>query len=325
MRQEARKARILYLLEILRKETDEEHGLTMPEIIQKLEEDGIQAERKAIYKDIEALRDFGYEVTKTYENPVRYRLISRDFSENDLLLLIDAVRSSKFLTKRKSESLVRSIKLLGSRYQAQDVGRSVSVSGRVKSQNKSAFQNVNAIQKAFSLKRKIEFRYFDYDSFKKRRFRKSGGFYSETPVQLFYSEGNYYLLAFNDKHESMVMFRVDRMDSVRVSGEKATRNEIIATFDADDFIQRIFGMYQGDPQSVRMVADPSLVNNVIDTFGEDVFLVEENGKVSFSVKVMESDTFFGWVAQFRGRIEIKHPSTTVEAYRKFIEDLSKTV
>ncbi len=55
------KGKILYLERML-SETTNEKPISMQEILAKLEQQGIRAERKSIYDDMETLRDFGMEI-----------------------------------------------------------------------------------------------------------------------------------------------------------------------------------------------------------------------------------------------------------------------
>ena len=183
----ASKLKLLHLARIFERETDDDHGLTAPQIIGKLAELGVNVERKTLYRDIDCLRAFGYNILKYNRAPVEYGLATRDFQEQELLLLADAVQSSKFLTESKSRSLVEGIGKLGSKYMDENLRKQVHVEGRIKSQNESVFYNIDAIQRAISLRRKIEFRYFKYDEHKKRVTSKHGDgseIYKETPVQL---------------------------------------------------------------------------------------------------------------------------------------------
>ena len=117
----AQKLKLMYLAKLLESETDDEHGLTGPQIIQRLAELGIAVERKTLYRDLDCLREFGYNIVKYQRSPIEYGLASREFQESELLLLADAVQSSRFLTERKSNALVKAIGKLGSKYLA-DVG-----------------------------------------------------------------------------------------------------------------------------------------------------------------------------------------------------------
>ena len=239
------KLKLLYLMRMLEEETDSEQGLTMAQILEKLEEQGISAERKSIYRDIEALREFGVDVRTYQRAPVEYAVEHRDFAFPELLLLVDAVQSSRFLTQRKSDALVEGVKRLASKRQRALLDKRVHVEGRIKMQNESVFYSVDRIQEAIARKRMISFLYFKYDAAKRKKPQHDGGRYLETPVQLVYSDGYYYLVTFNEKHDDFATYRVDRMDRIMMMNEPALRNERIATFDTRELESRAFGMYRG--------------------------------------------------------------------------------
>ena len=220
------KLKLLYLMRMLQEETDSEQGLTMTQILERLEEEGVMAERKSVYRDIEALREFGLDIRTYQRSPVEYALENRDFALPELLLLVDAVQSSRFLTQRKSDALVRSVKQLASARQRALLDKRLHVEGRIKSQNESVFHNVDRIQEALARRRKITFLYFQYDAAKKKILQHDGAFYTETPVQLIYADGFYYLVAYNEKHGALAHYRVDRMDKIEVTDQPACRNEL---------------------------------------------------------------------------------------------------
>ena len=139
--------------------------------------------------------------------------------------MADAVQSSRFLTQKKSASLVKAISELGSRHIADGMHKRVYVEGRIKSLNESVFYNVDAIQRAIDKKRKVSFVYYKYDAKGKLVASRDGERYAETPVQLMYTDDEYYLVAWNDKHNGFTNYRVDRMKSIEVSDEPSTRNE----------------------------------------------------------------------------------------------------
>lgn len=322
MSTENQKLKLLYLQRMFYEQTDEEHGLTMPQIIEGLEELGITAERKAIYRDIKALQEFGLEIHKLKTSPVEYALVKRQFSLAEMLLLVDAVQSSRFLTKRKSDDLVRSIRNLASKNQSKNLSKRLHVQGRIKMQNESIFYNVDMIQQAISKKRKVEFRYFRYDESKNRAFSHDGEAYVETPVQLMYSDGCYYLIAFNDKHNSLVTYRVDRMVDICVSSETAVKNQIIADFDVNDYEARAFGMFSGDPTTAVLLVKAEAMGAVIDRFGKDVQAASNNdGTATVTVSVMESPTFYGWLAQFGDQIIVQKPSALRRGYIEFLDKI----
>ncbi|BAK43767.1 YafY family protein [Eggerthella sp. YY7918] len=316
------KLKLLYLMKMLTEETDSEQGLTMTQILEKLEEQGIAAERKSIYRDIEALREFGLDIRTYQRAPVEYAVEDRDFAFPELVLLVDAVQSSRFLTQRKSDALVRSVKQLASVRQRKLLDKRLHVEGRIKSQNESVFNNVDRIQEALAQRRKLSFLYFQYDAKKNKIKQHEGERYVETPVQLVYSDGYYYLVAYNEKHESFPHYRVDRMDKIEVLDEPACRNERIATYDVTELESHAFGMYSGQPVPVVLLVTDEAMGGVIDRFGRDVESKPVGeGQARVYVTVMKSPVFFGWLAQFGDRVRIEKPTWLVDEYRAYLADI----
>ncbi|MDD6650709.1 MAG: WYL domain-containing protein [Eggerthellales bacterium] len=322
MATDKQKVKLLHIAELLFKETDESHGVTMAQIIEYLAERGVQAERKSVYRDIDVLKEFGLDIVKLRTAPTSYALANRPLSRSELVLLIDAVQSSRFLTKSKSDELVRSLKSLGSRNQVRDLNKRVHVDGRIKTQNESVFYNVDAIQNAIAEHRKLQFKYFTYNLQKSKVLRREGKDYVVTPVSLIYSEGCYYLISFSDKYQSLTTYRVDRMTEIRISDEPATRNEIIATFDVSDYEQRVFGMFGGDPTTAVLLVQESAMGSVIDRFGRNVMCYPaDDNRARVTVQILESKTFYGWLAQFGEQIELEGPAKVRENFVSYLEDI----
>lgn len=325
MSKEAQKLKMLHLVQIFEEETDDQHGLTTPQIIEKLAERGVEAERKALYHDFDCLRDMGYDIQKYQRSKVEYGLASRDFQEGELLLLADAVQSSRFLTAKKAASLVKSISKLGSKYMAKDLAKKIHVEGRIGTQNESVYYNVDAIQRALTAKRKVEFRYFKLDERKRRVEQHNGMPYIETPVQLLYMDDVYYLVVWNDAHQGFANYRVDRMKNIEVSAEEATRNEEIATFDAAKYQQRVFGMFGGESVPVTLRVKAHVMSSVVDRFGADVKSVPlEEGVARVSAVVLEAPTFYGWLVQFGDDIVIEAPESLRNSYVAYLRDVVAT-
>ncbi|MBE6470503.1 MAG: WYL domain-containing protein [Coriobacteriaceae bacterium] len=313
--------KIPLIIRMLREETDDEHGLTMSQIIERLAEEGVEAERKSIYRDFEVLRECGYDVVKRTGRPTEYALGQREFEYPELLLLVDAVQSSRFLTTRKSRQLLQRIKGLTSIHQADALERHVHVERRIRTQNESVYYNVDAIQEAIASRRKVGFRYFKHDLAQRKVYRKDGALYRETPVHLVYSDGYYYLIAFNDAHDDFVRYRIDRMSHIQVLDEPATRNDRIARFDVEEFALQAFGMFGGDKVRVTIEFQADAIDQILDRFGSDgvVIIPQPDGITGHAtVTVRKSTVFFGWLAGFGTRARIIAPSSLAQEYRDYL-------
>ena len=302
------KLKILYLMRILLTSTDETHPLSATELISKLAECGVSAERKTIYDDIETLRQFGLDIVKAKTKSFGYYVGVRDFELPELKLLADAVQSSKFITEKKSLGLIIKLESLASNYDAGKLRRQVFVQNRVKSMNETIYYSVDTIHEAISEGKKVSFRYFDYDIKKERVFRRDGARYTVSPIVLSWSEEYYYLIAHSDEREGLSHYRVDKMSTVKKLDEP--RSDSVGNFNLADYSKKVFGMFGGEEAVVKLRMQNSLAGYAIDRFGKDVTIIPD-GKQHFTVKVLValSPVFYGWLFQFGELCEVLSPQS----------------
>ena len=317
------KLKLLYLYKMLNEQTDSEHGLSMSDILERLAAAGIDAERKGIYRDLDVLREFGLNITTLKRSPVEYTLERSGMTLAEITLLIDAVQGSKFLTQRMSSHLVNSIRTLASEPEREQLNKRIHVDGRIKSQNDSVFYNVDTIHDAMRQKRKVSFLYFKYDARLKRQVQHDGKPYVQTPVQVVFSDGFYYLITWSDTHEDFVRFRIDRMKLVQVSNEAATRNATIANYAYEDFALQSFGMFNGETVSAKLHVAPGAMDIIVDRFGTDIMSYpDEGGYADVVVTVRKSAQFFGWIAGTDGQVTIAGPNALANEYREWLRKLA---
>ena len=311
------KLKLLYLMRILLEQTDEDNVLTAPQLVDMLAAYDIPANRKSIYDDIEALRQFGLDIILKDRKSGGYFIGSRDFELPELKLLIDAVQSSRLITSEKSAELIDKLSKLTNHAQAKQLNRHVYVEGRAKTLNKSVYYSIDAIHTAINENRKIQFKYFNYGTDKQRIYRKNGEEYIRTPVALCWSSDNYYLITYSLKYEHpFASFRVDRMESVEILDEP-TDNYGHHNFNIVEYTQQTFGMYSGTTITATLAFDTSLVSNVLDHFGSDIMLRDNgNGRFTLNADVSASNVFLAWIAQFGGKAEILAPDSLRDAMRE---------
>ena len=313
--------KLLYLCKILAEETDSEHHITMPRLIKRLEDCGISASRYTLYDDIEALCAYGIDINLEKGKNPGYYIGSRDFELSELKLLVDAVVSSRFLTAKKSEELVKKLQGLTSRHESGQLRRQVYTTNRVKAFNEEVLYSVDAIHKAIAEGRKIAFKYFDYDISKKKRYRDEERVCS--PYALTWDDERYYLIAYSDRHpDRFTHYRVDRMEKVRVLTD--TAQKIPDGFNLAEYMNSTFSMFSGDTREVRLRFHRSLVNVVLDRFGNDIILLPD-GEEHFivRVKVKTEQTFLAWLFQFAAKTEILEPAELRERYKRTLEEVTE--
>jgi predicted DNA-binding transcriptional regulator YafY len=293
-RSERQKLKLLYLRDYLLRNTDEQHPVTMKQMIAYLDQNDITAERKSIYTDIELLRTYGMDIIQESGN---YYVGSRYFELPELKLLVDSVQSSKFITYKKTGSLIKKIEEMASIYEAQLLNRQVYVTNRIKSMNESIYYNVDEIHNGIAHNRKIQFRYFEYTVTKERIFRKSGDFYEVSPYALTWDDENYYMVAFDSDAEIIKHYRVDKMADISITDQERDGKEHFESLDMGTYAKKVFGMFSGEERSVRLKVANHLVGAILDRFGKDVSIVPDgDDHFTVSVDVIVSPQFFGWIS-----------------------------
>ena len=315
------KPRILYLLRILEQYTDEEHPLTTKQLIDKLQDEyGISAHRTTLTKDIAALQEFGVDIVTVHSTQSKYFIGSRKFELPELKLLIDAVESSRFITAKKSESLIRKIHTLTSQGQVSKLRRNNYVVDRIKPDNEQIYYIVDTINDAINEGKQISFQYYDYSGLKKKVLKNKGEIYKLSPYKLIWSGDYYYVIGYSEKKGKVINFRVDR---IAVAPTILSENAIPVPkdFDLENFTKEVFFMFSGDEVEVDLQCDNSLMKTMIDRFDENIkTLAYDMTSFRLITEVSVSPTFFGWVFGFDGKVKILGPKNVKEQYYKMISE-----
>ena len=311
------KTKLLRLWQLLLRQTDEDHPITVAQIIEELARYDIKAERKSIYDDLESLRQLGLDVQCRKGRSPGWFVGQRDFELPELKLLMDAVQSSRFITQKKSDTLIRKLEGLASVHQARQLQRQVYVSGRIKVMNESIYYNVDKLHTAISGQRAITFKYFDYDIFRQKVFRQDGRRYVVSPYGLIWNSENYYMVAFDHSHQEMRHYRVDKMTEIAVTSLHRQGREQYPDFQLAQYGQKHFGMYSGREVTVTLRGRRDMAGVVWDRFGQEVILVPD-GEEHFTVTlpVVMSPQFFGWLFGLDGGLVLTAPRQAVDEYRR---------
>lgn len=314
------KLKILYLMRVFMEKTDEQHPMTVQELITYLGQYGITAERKTIYDDIEVLRLFGLDIVNRRMQPSGFYLGRRDFELPELKLLVDAVQSSRFITGKKSHQLIRKLEGLTSVYEAKQLHRQVFVEKRVKTMNESVYYNIDEIHKGIASNRQISFQYYEWTVSRQMRLRKDGERYRISPWGLIWKDENYYLVGLDEKSGIVKHYRVDKMLQLRVEKDPRNGREIFEDFDAAQFATQTFGMFGGREETVRLLFQNHFVGVVIDRFGQDAAIRRQDDEhFTVAVKVNVSNQFFGWLTGLGAGVEIIAPESVRTEYRDFLK------
>ena len=320
---EHQKLKMLYLMKIFSEETDDSNFLTLQQIIQKLKEYGVMADRKTLYVDFDELRTFGVDIImeKIGRNSY-YHIGRRDFELPELKLLVDAVQSAKGLTDKKSGELIKKLESMVSKYEAGQLNRQVYIAGRVKTMNESVYYNIDTIHEAINADRQIRFKYFKWDLQKKMKLRKEGDWFRVSPWHLIWDNEYYYLIAYDNENNKIKHYRVDKMLKISLVDEQREGKEQYKKFDIARYTRGLFGMFGGEETKVTLEVHNSMVSVIIDRFGKDIYITpvdEEHFRTNVNVSV--SSQFLGWIMSLGDKVRIVGPDEVVEQMKAEISRL----
>ncbi len=318
------KLKILYIMDYLLRYSDEYHPVTVAQLIEELGKRGISAERKSIYSDIEALQYFGLDIEQAGSGrSCGYYVAHRNFELPELKLLVDSVQSSKFITHKKTVSLIKKIETLASVHEAQRLNRQVFVKNRIKTMNESIYYNVDEIHNGISKNKKIRFLYFEYNVQKERQYRRNGAYYVVSPFALTWDDENYYMVAYDSDAAMIKHYRVDKMEKISILEEDRDGLEAYQALDMAVYARKTFGMFTGQEEQVVLRFENHLVGAVLDRLGRDVFIVPD-GPEHFTVRtdVIVSPQFFAWVLGFGSSAQMIGPKPIVDKMREHIQSVA---
>ena len=333
---ENQKLKALYIAKYIMENSDDNHDFTATDIVQYLEEEhGITAERRSVYRDLDALKEvFGFDIESRQGG--KYRLASRQFEFDDLRLLAECVDAAKFISAAKAKELVSMLSELCSIYQAELLESETFVCNRAKTTQKGTLNIISTIRAAMAKRidgqphtpQKITFKYLKYNinDVHTQVERRKGETYKVSPYKLLINDGNYYLLAFNDQKQDMWTYRIDRMKEVKAVDEPREGAEAFAAIDMETYTQRVFSMFNGDQKRVSIRFINPLLDTAIERFGtgKDVFYRPDDERhfvVTADVEI--SNQFFAWVCGFGNKAKIIAPSDVRKEIDLFLEGILK--
>ena len=263
--------------------------------------------------------EYGYETQ--YDGRTRgWRIIGREFETQELQLLIDSVQASRFITQKKAKELTDKLKAKASRFDRFLLERRCYVPNRVRSMNDKIFYSLDDLHIAIANDWQITFRYFYFTPKKERAYYKKT--YSASPYALLWSDNNYYLLAYESG--KMKHFRVDKMDGIDIVRTKREGKEVFKDMKLNERSLRMFSMFSGKVQKVKIRFSNHLANVVIDRFGRDIVMVPDDEKhFTIHTDIEVSPQFFGWLCGLGRGVRILAPTEVVEEMGNYVKGIAE--
>ena len=322
------KIKILALLDILRRESDEDHPISAAKIGELLARQGITAERKVIYDDIAKLTEYGYDIIHTRVPASGYYLASRDFELPEIYLLTDAVQAANFITVKKTRDLIGKLDSLLSREQAKKREKGIYIDSGRKCDNEEIYYNIDKLSEAISTSKKVELTYRVRAITDGRKIGFVEKQHKISPYALIWQNDHYYLVGNHEKYDNLMHIRVDRMKRVAVTDETTRHfsevSQYTDRFDIADYAMHSFNMYAGELVEVTLDCDEKALEQIVDRFGENIFITDrENGRFTFRAKALLSKGLVDWLLQFYPDVRVKSPQKLKDMLKQRIDKLKE--
>lgn len=323
---ENQKIKLLYIADYLTEKTDEKHSVTSNDIIDMLASNNISAERKSIFSDIDALKNFGYDIDVAKGRTGGIRLLSKKFELAELKLLVDAVQASRFITEKKSYSLIKKLGELTSEYERKELQRLVFISNRIKTENESIYYNTDNIYSAINNDKQITFFYFNYAADKKKHYHNNKQPIKVSPFALQYDSENYYLIAFDSLSGKTKHYRVDKIENICITDESRDGKGNFRKFDVAKYSNATLKMYSGNITEVTLKTPDKYAGALIDKFGKKIFFIPtSDGEYTVTVEAALTPTLYSWIFTFGGEIKITQPQEAVDGYKEQLKKALSTI
>lgn len=314
--------RLLFLADIFKRQTDENHVYSATQLIEMLEEYGVSCERKSIYRDIDDLKNYGMDIVNVRTPKRGYFLKSRDFSVPEARLLIDAVQAAKFISKKNTKGLIYKIGGLVSEYQEEELREQIYIDGSTKTDKEDLYETIRILDGAIKGKCQVTVRYARRAIENKYLVRNEGKSFLVNPYALLWSNDHYYLICNNDKYQNLMHLRLDRIVEITLLPDSHVKHfskisPYKEKFDIADYSNKLFNMFSGEAESVTLSCSNSILDEIIEKFGDEV-PIKLDGDDRFKIKaeVEMSDGLVSWIMQYGTDIKVLHPAALVKAVKE---------
>ena len=320
----ATKDRIVYLMQYLQENSDENHPVSTAQIRDEMAKRGCPIIISTLRDDIESLRNAGYDiqVNETEGMSTTYSWLDRKWDAPELQVLIDAVCSAQFIPVQKSKELIDKLIDMAGPSHRNTLEPQILISEHIKAKNKNMIYTVQAIQRAIKKDRKISFKYLQYN-FNKEQIPKHKGTpeedYTVSPYATVWNNDRYYLVGYSDSHKDVITYRIDRMKVPKQIPRKRVPEP--EGFNVQDYVDKVFWMFKGPVVEVTLRCKHEILDQVIDRFGEGIAFKNITRKTfDVTVPVCISGTFYAWVTQFVGEMAIVAPEHVRQSYAGYLTE-----
>jgi predicted DNA-binding transcriptional regulator YafY len=315
------KANILCILDILKKYSDPGHILSVSDILKKMKAIyDVKAERRTVYRNIDALIEFGYDISKYDENKEGYFLRERELEPSEIHMLCDAVLSAECISKTQEKELIKKLQNLGSIHQTKAFSHLGMMKSEKQAPNPQLFYNIDLLDEAISRGRKVEFDYYIYDTDLKQKSKREKK-YATSPYSMYWSMGRYYLISGLEQYDNITHFRLDRIRNLSITEDAAKPPP--EGFHPYEYASKTLFMFGGEVENYTICCERRILQDVIDRFGDKIIITKSDEDTFTAIVKATTGGMRLWAIHYLETCRVLSPEWLVdevkEAIRKGVE------
>ena len=320
------KLKLLRIMDIMKK-TDEDHPVTAGQIVKELSAYGITAERKSVGRDLNALKEAGYDILLSKNARLGYYMGEHEFEDWELKVLGDAVWSAKFLTNNTARELSRKLYQLSSEAGEKNL-RQLSLSyNPLKSHYPTTRINISVLMDAIRKKHMVCFQYTYTDTDMKKKERWNGKLYRFSPYKLVWHGDFYYAVGNKDGYDNLSFYRLDRIANVCILDDACRPIKDVAGTNAaealEEFITSSIYSYNGKKIHLGIEFSPEHLDDIIDYFGSELSIKMIGDQCQTRVEVIDSDGLYFWLLQYSQTVRVVEPEEVKNKLKEKAENIIK--
>lgn len=320
------KIKTLLVFKYLNDYSDESHPLSTTDLIEMLEKDGINCERKSIYADVKTLNQLGFNIMTTLSPKRGYFMATRQFELPQVRLLVDAVSSAAFITPKKTSDLISKLEGLVSKNQAADLISQVYIDSNTKCNNEEIYYVIDKLHDAIINKYKVSFQYRRRNIDKKNKKSYVNKEFKVSPYALIWKDDHYYLVCNNEKYDNLMNLRLDRIRKISPIDEPVRPISQVSDyeneFDVADYTSKMFNMFSGYNASVTLICDLNLREEIMDRFGAKIPLTAVDADhFQTTIDAAVSEGLVTWIMNFGNKIKVEGPQELVDMIKNRANDI----
>ena len=315
---------ILYILNTLKKYSNEEHMLSATEIQRKVKEIyDVEIDPRTIRRNINLLKyKLDYDISTREENGKGYyinRDPETDFEPGEIRAIIDNFSYANYIVPSIAKEIIKKCKNMQNIYENEKLKDYQIYSVNSKTENVEVIKNIEDISESIFQNKKIKFEYWKYAITNKLE-KKIVSTPTVSPYAITYNKQEFYLIGIKEGETKFYNYRLDRMKNVQILNEdikiKKKKSEI------QEFAESSTEMFGGKKEEIEAICHIWLLDTIFETFGRNVTIEKiPNDEKHFKLLVDTNTMGFKmWAMRNIDLVEIIRPIHLREEIRKISKD-----